>query len=452
MMDDMTLKADPGLVILGGGLAGLMAGLETGAPVYEAEPDVGGAAASDKQDGFTFDRGIHVLQTNNRSIVAKLEELGVEFEIIDRSAHIYAFRKYTAYPFQINSTNLRLDRRIRCVASFLRRNANKEPENYADWIYRSIGRGFGDTFLIPYSEKFWGVHPREMTFEWTGNRVPKADTWQVLRGAVVSRNTRVGTNATFRYPKGPGGYGTVADRILGRVHNQVHTAHRATLIDVTRHRVVFNDKIAVDYRTLLSTIPLPVLAKIMPDMPDEVRAAIASLRTNSIMVVNVGIDRANITNKHWIHFPEKEISFFRISFPSNFSRDLTPPGMSSVSAEVSYPAKVRPDPDALTDKVIADLVKVGVMRPEDRVVTRHVRDVPFGYCIFDDSRKAALPVIRRWLTSVDIIPSGRYGLWTYFWSDEAMLSGRKSADLALRHLSHISTGTPGVQAEVEEDA
>jgi protoporphyrinogen oxidase len=84
------------IVILGGGLAGMTASLFTGAPVYEAENHGGGVASSDKIDGFTFDRGIHVLQTNNQEILKLLDELGIEFSIRDRSAHIYAFGKYTA--------------------------------------------------------------------------------------------------------------------------------------------------------------------------------------------------------------------------------------------------------------------------------------------------------------------------------------------------------------------
>jgi len=453
MMDNVMADPLPGIIILGGGLAGLMAALETGAPVYEAAPEYGGAAASDRQDGFAFDRGIHVLQTTNRGIIQLLEELGVEFDIIDRSAHIYAFGKYTAYPFQINSTNLRIDRRIRCVWSFLRRNSNKEPTNYAEWIYRSIGRGFGDTFLIPYSEKFWGVHPREMTFEWTGNRVPKADVRNVLRGAVWSRNTRVGTNATFRYPRGPGGYGTVADRIYDRVREQVHTGYRATSIDIARRRVMFDNGASVGYDVLLSTIPLPEMAKITIDMPEDIRSTIAMLRTNSIMVVNLGIARPDITDKHWIHFPEKDISFFRISFPSNFSKELCPPGTSSVSAEVSYDAASPPNPSELMERVIADLVRVGVLRADDRVIARHTRDIPFGYCIYDENRQANLPLIRRWLNNVGIIPSGRYGLWTYFWSDEAMLSGRKAASLAMRHAAggKDAACVPVPQLEYDEE-
>jgi UDP-galactopyranose mutase len=435
-----------GIVILGGGVAGLTASVYTGAPVYEAEPDWGGASASDKCEGFIFDRGIHLLQTTNQQILQMLEELGVDFDILNRSAHIFAFGKYTAYPFQINSTNLRIDRRIRCVWSFLRRASNPEPTSYAEWIYRTIGRGFGDTFLIPYSEKFWGVHPREMSFEWTGMRVPKANVRQVLRGAVISRNTRVGTNASFRYPKGDEGYGAVPNALRRAVGDRLYTDHRATHIDTARKQVVFNDRVRRDYRVLVSTIPLPTLIQIASDVPDAVKQAVACLRTNSIMVVNLGIARPNLTNRHWIHFPEKDISFCRISFPFNFSRGMVPPGMSSVSAEVAYPCGSPPDREALTEQVIRDLIKVGVLRSDDRIVLRRTRDIPWAYCIYDDARRQALPVIRRWLSEVDIVLGGRYGLWTYFWSDEAMLSGKKAAELA----NARAAGVPEPAVEAHE--
>lgn len=433
-MDALAANRD-GIIVLGGGLAGLAASLFSSAPMFEAENHSGGVAASDKVDGFTFDRGIHVLQTKNQEILDLFEEVGIKFATRERSAHIYASGKYTAYPFQINSTNLPIFQRIRCVRDYLQREKNPEPENYEGWIRREIGNGFADKFLIPYSEKFWGVHPRTMSFEWTGNRVPKANLWQVLRGAVVSRNTRVGTNASFRYPEGPDGYGTVAAAIRAKVGSRVHLGYRASHIDTKRRHVVFENNAVRDYRVLLSTIPLPELIRIATDVPPEVRAAAESLRTNSIMVVNLGIDRADLTSKHWIHFPEADISFFRISFPHNFSPALVPPGMSSISAEVSYPTGTPPDRNALIERVIQDLIKVRVLRPDDKVVVKHTQDIPFGYCIFTDERRASLAVIKRWLNEVGIVPCGRYGLWAYFWSDEAVLSGKKGAELAVRRLS-----------------
>jgi UDP-galactopyranose mutase len=277
-----------------------------------------------------------------------------------------------------------------------------------------------------------------MTFEWTGNRVPATNVRQVLRGAVISRNTRIGTNATFRYPAGKDGYGTVADAIRQRVDANLHTDYRATRIDTRQQRIFFANDRSVDYSVLLSTIPLPELVRIATDAPPEVSAHAAALRTNSIMVVNLGVARADLSATHWIHFPEKDVVFFRISFPHNFTEGLAPPGTSAISAEVSYPPGSPPDPEALTQRVIDDLVKVRLLKPNDRIIAKHTRDIPYGYCIYDEARRNALAVIKEWLPTANIVAGGRYGLWTYFWSDEAILSGKKSAELAKRRLAEIA--------------
>ena len=64
------------MLILGGGLTGLSASLAPGAPVYEASSSVGGCP-SKSVHGFTFDYGIHVLQTQNRTIHALFQSLGI---------------------------------------------------------------------------------------------------------------------------------------------------------------------------------------------------------------------------------------------------------------------------------------------------------------------------------------------------------------------------------------
>jgi UDP-galactopyranose mutase len=429
------------ILILGGGVAGLSASLLTGAPVYEADSKPGGACASDEIEGFVFDRGIHVLQTTNEKILRELNELGVEFNVKTRSAFIHAMGKDTPYPFQVNSTNLPILLRLKCVLEFFIRWRNPEPKNYADWIYRSVGRGFGDTYLIPYSEKFWKVHPREMTFDWTDNRIPKVDVIQVLRGAFFAKQTPVGSNAVFRYPRGRNGYGAVSNALSTAVGSRLHCGQRATAIDTKCRRVIFNNESSIDYGVLINTIPLPDFVRLVSEVPNDVRAAAAELRTNSIMVVNLGVDRPNISTKHWIHYPEPDISFFRLSFPSNLSVDTVPSRMSAISCEVSYSLETPPDKDALAERVIKDLIRVGVLHADDRIVLRHVRDIPYGYCIFNDARGASLSTIKSWLKSVNVVPGGRYGLWEYFWSDEAIVSGERAAAEAL---SLLGQSTPAL--------
>jgi protoporphyrinogen oxidase len=164
-----------------------------------------------------------------------------------------------------------------------------------------------------------------------------------------------------------------------------------------------------------------------------VRQAAARLRTNSILVVNFGVDRADLSPRHWVHFPEKDISFFRISFPHNFSPDIAPRGMSSVSAEVAYSAGRPVDVADTVARVREDLIRTGMLRRDDRIVSTTTRNIRYAYCIYDQERKEALRVIHQWLRSQDITVCGRYGLWTYFWSDETILSGLKAGEATRRH-------------------
>lgn len=431
------------LVILGGGLAGLAASMRSKAPVFEASEHIGGVAHSDSVGEFVFDRGIHVLNTKSEKFLSFLRGLGIDMAPVNRIAYIYSHKIYTAYPFQVNTAGLPLGLRARCTWDFTRRESNPEPANYEQWMHRNLGRGFADTFLIPYSEKFWGVSPNEMTFEWTGTKVPVPSTLQVIRGALWSRQTAIGSNALFHYPQNGAGYGTIAEAMRGR-GGEIHVGHRAISVDPVRRRITFDNGVTAAYRVLLSTIPLPALIGMISGAPSEVRDAAGRLRANRILVVNLGIARPGLSDKHWIHFPEKDISFFRISFPHNFSPRCAPAGSSSISVEVSVPPAAALDRDGITARVIADLKRVGVLRANDPIVATHTHEIPEAYCIYDMQRRGAVTTIKSWLDTQDIVPGGRFGLWTYFWSDEAINSGTNTALKALRKL--------GMETEELEDA
>jgi protoporphyrinogen oxidase len=429
------------MLILGGGVAGLAASLASGAPVYEAGPVVGGVAQSRRIDGFSFDYGIHVLQTQHPTIQTLFKELAIGLCTRNRQAMIYSHRTYTAYPFQVNTAGLPLGVRFRCLWHYFRRPRQGEPANYQEWIYQNIGAGYGDTFLIPYSEKFWTVHPRDMTCDWTNNRIPATNVWQMLRGAVVNRRTKVGTNAVFQYPDHGTGFGAIPTQ-MGQALPNVYLNHRATRIDVARQSVSFNHgEVEVPYDTLISTIPLPALIPLISEVPPEVREAVRRLRHNSILVVNLGIDSPPRSDWHWAHFPEKDICFFRISFPHNLGPGLVPPGRSSISAEVSYSEHRPIDKTTIVDRVITDLIRVGVLGANDRILFRDVADIHYAYVIYDQQRKAAVRTVRDWLESVGIYPTGRYGLWAYLWSHESILAGQRTG------LRLTGRGSPAELAE-----
>ncbi len=422
-------------IILGGGLAGLAAAYYSGFPIYEQRNRPGGTADSMCKDGFVFDFGLHVLHSKDPLFHKLMRELTVKLVSNQRRAWIYSYGTYTNYPFQINTSHLPLLLRIRCVLGFLKRKRNSIARNYKEWAIQSFGKGFAKTFLIPYAEKFWGVSPKQMTYEWTDARVPQPSAAEVLKGAFFDAPSYLGPNARFQYPSECGtGFAGLPQAIAAKIEN-IHYGMKVSAIDTEEKKVFFNSggKV-VEYDNLITTLPLPDFIELLFHVPTEIREAADRLSFNSIAIVNIGVDRPNITDKHWIHFPEKEISFFRIGFPNNFCDGLNPEGTSSIQAEVVYDRKNPPERNELLKKVHNDLIKVGVIKPEHHISFKDVHYLKYAYVIYDHHRIDAVKKIHKYLNSLNIYPCGRYGAWEYLWSDEAILSGKKVGEEVLHKL------------------
>lgn len=422
-------------IILGGGLAGLSAAYHSGFPVYEASAAPGGTAASVNSQGFVFDLGIHILHSKDTYFLELLEKLEVKLVTHQRSGWIFSHNKFFPYPFQVNTSHLPFLTRLQCILGFLASRINKKtPRNYQEWMVNNFGRGFAEIILTPYARKFWGVSPQDMTYEWAGNRVPRPSFSEVVKGAFKDQDTALGTHVSFQYPSNLGqGFGAIANALAAKV-KEIHYGLKATAIELAERAVLFDHgQLRVNYHRMISTLPLPELLKLLPGemVPAEITAAAKALKYNSIAVVNLGVDHPAISEKHWIHFPEPHISFFRISFPKNFAAGLAPSRNSAIQAEVSYMSVTQPDPERLLAEVKQDLVKVGVLAADTRVIFEEVVFLPYGYVIYDHDRESAVAAIHQFLQKFNIYPCGRYGDWEYLWSDQAILSGKKAAESCL---------------------
>lgn len=418
-------------IILGGGLAGLSACYHSGGTIYEKHSTPGGHARSHNINGYIFDEGIHVLHTSNEYVIKLLEEIGADLEIRERDAWIVSNGALTRYPFQANTYGLPVDIIRDCLLGFIENDFTDRDKikNYEDWIYYIFGKGIAEHFMIPYSKKFWGVDPKELTTEWVNVRHPRPSMSEVITGALQDQQKRFGINGNYRYPN-KRGFGRIAESLADNCKGNINCDMEVTSIDVDKQILEFNKETYVDYQTVLSSLPLPALIELIPNAPVEVRDAAKKLRSNSIYVVNLGIKRPEITEKNWIYYLEKEYSFIRVSFPFNQANSMVPDGISSISAEIAY-GNDNPLPvskEKIVERVIEDLIKADVIRKDDEIVFTNTIDIKLAYIIFDFERKAAVELIHAYLKSKNIIPFGRYGMWAYLWSDEAILSGKKAAD------------------------
>ena len=202
-------------------------------------------------------------------------------------------------------------------------------------------------------------------------------------------------------------------------------------VDLRGRRLHFTDGSEAGYDRLVSTMPLPELvARTDPaQVPSDVRAASEALLCTSIVLVDIAVRRSDLSAHHWFYVYDEEISFSRATFPHMLSPENAPPGSGSIQVEV-YHSRSRPLPCApasLPDRVVAELVRLGVLESAGEVIWARHREVQYGNVVFDHQRAAALGTIRPWLKEHGVESAGRYGEWAYFWTDDATRSGWAAA-------------------------
>lgn len=476
-------------VIIGAGPTGLSAAyhLDEETLLLDKNPIVGGWCRSIEDKGFTFDHAGHIMFSND-AYVHQLYKilLGDNVHWQDREAWVYSKGVHTRYPFQGALYGLPADVIRECIVGAMeaRYGALKTPqaksmegtcqgpdgaaavvsdccadgtgsittesgkvrgaegvverskaENFEDFIYRVWGAGIAKHFAIPYNRKLWTVPLTEMETSWLGGRVPLPDLEEIIEGALRPVAKPMGPNARFGYPL-RGGFQAMMSGFVPHIKGAIELNADVARISPDQHLITLMDGRRYRYQYLLSTIPLPELIRSIGDeAPSPIKKAAAALRHVSVRCVNLGIGRENISDKHWIYYPEDTI-FHRVFLQGNASPACNPPGGFGLTCEISYsPAKPLPlDGQELIDRCVEDCIKVGLFTQDDKLITANLVDMPYAYVVYDHARKQSVETIRQWLSERDIILAGRYSEWEYYNSDHAFLAGKKAAE-AISQLS-----------------
>jgi len=306
---------------------------------------------------------------------------------------------------------------------------SSEPANFEEFIYKVWGRGIAKHFALPYNRKLWAVPLMEMETSWLGGRVPMPDLEEMIDGALKPSPKPMGPNARFGYPL-RGGFQALMDGFLPYIERKLRLNTRVATVSPKRRVVVLQSGEEIAYESLISTMPLPALIKAIGDeAPPEVHQAASALRNVSVRCVHLGIGRENLTEKHWIYYPEDTV-FHRIFVQGNASPRCNPPGGFGLTCEITYsPHKPLPcDGDDLIKRCIDDCVNVGIIREDDPVWATAQCDLPYAYVVYDHARPKNVAIIRNWLEAQDIHLAGRYSEWEYYNSDHAFLAGKKVAE------------------------
>jgi len=428
------------IVILGSGLGGLGAAYRFRAEgikpvIYEKNSFYGGHTTSFRYDsGFLFDVGPHISFTKDTRIQDLLaDSVEQHYETIQINLNNYWRGYWPQHPVQLHMQGLPEDVIVKMIADFVEEHQKPERsvDNYAEWLLASFGRSFAELFPMQYTRKYHLTTADNMSTDWLGPRIYRPSLEEVLRGAISSSAPQIHYITHFRYPT-EGGFNSYLNKLVPQEGLTLN--HEMVSLDPVSRQISFSNGVVVHYDALVSSVPLPDLIRMIRGVPQDVIDASQRLACSTCVLVNLGVDREDLSESHMTYFYDEDICFTRLSFPHMLASSNVPPGKGSIQAEVYFSSKYRPftgSPEDWIEPVITDLRRCGLLREDDRVLFSAAMVMQYANIIFDLERAAALETVHGYLDDIGISYCGRYGDWGYMWTDESFKSGENAAQKIL---------------------
>jgi len=429
------------LVILGGGASGLSMSLLTSAPLMERAPHAGGHAVSTVADGFTFDRGPHIIFSRSSLLLdSMVGSLGANVHQCVRNNKVAVGGALVKYPIENDLASLPVDMRTDCLVSYVETRLAEtatptDPGSLAEWFRVEFGDVLTELYFRPYNEKVWKVPLEELSMVWS-ERIPRPPVADVVRSAVGQATEGYLHQLHYHYPLA-GGYSALMDSWARGVEpRNLELDCAVTAIRPVDDGLVIETSQGTRHcERAVCTLPIYSLPTLIENVPQQIVDAIARLRTNATVIVTLGF--AGIDPNQWtaVYIPDTDFLPNRISYPAVFSPRNAPDGHFSVQAEVIVPTLRDVEhlgDDHFTEHVLSGLRSRGLIPADAELVGAWVERFELAYVVYTQGFEADLQLAMDWAESVGLLLHGRFGSHNYLNVDGCL---EQSIGLA-RRLGH----------------
>lgn len=342
-----TLTPSEHVCILGAGPAGLATGHElyandTQVTVLEKNDYVSGLCRTVEAKGYRFDLGGHRWFTQNEELNKWFRRLMKdEIVMVNRISRIYYGGKYFNYPLSIPDVVSKAGfftiglAGITFAKAMIEYNVFEKPVTNMKQAYtKQFGSTLYEMFFKIYTEKVWGKPCEELSSDWVAQRSKGLNILTILKEAIVhSKNKVVSLVDEFMYPRH--GFARICDRMAEDINssekNEIHLNSTVNKViykgprDFEIHYLQGDEQKSVSADSVVSTIPLGILAQIIEPKADEsVINAAKSMEFRDLVTVNVMFKRKQVSKDTWLYLQDRELIFGRLHEPKNWSVDMVP--------------------------------------------------------------------------------------------------------------------------------
>ena len=429
-MSTTTNAPDTPITVLGAGPAGLATGLYArrrglSVQLLEAADAVGGNARTLRLGPFRYDTGAHRFHDKNDAVTADVKALlGNNLRRVDAPSQICWRGRRIDFPLAPYDLLRKLPLSLLAQISWEQLSIPRLSENadhFREMALQSYGPTLANLFLLNYTEKLWGADADRLSPSVAGDRLEGLDLKTFFLEAFGGAKDKARhLDGSFYYPKH--GYGQIAEATadaLGR--ERIRTGARITRIahDGPRiQQVTVNEAESIDVTTVVSTLPLTIVLRLLdPPPPDTIQALAESIRFRHLRLVVLGLDRPRLTPNASLYFPARSIPFTRLYEPKNRSPDMAPDDQTVVVLELPcHPGSADWDrPHAALQTDALDLLKSqNLIEEDDTVVASDHHDVPFAYPILEVGTRAKVERLQAYLDRFENLHRlGRSADFTY---------------------------------------
>ncbi|MEV8467215.1 NAD(P)/FAD-dependent oxidoreductase [Fluviibacterium sp. DFM31] len=445
------------VVVVGGGPAGLTAAYELQKlskkhtpVVFEGSDLVGGISRTESNKGYRFDIGGHRFFTKVTEVEAMWHEvLGDDFITRPRQSRIYYRGRFFDYPLKIFNalSNIGPYETVRILVSYLKWQIRpyRKEESFEEWVINRFGGRLYMHFFRSYTEKVWGIDPKEIRADWAAQRIKNLSLFKAVWNAISGANDTASLIEEFQYPRlGPGMMWERCAELVEKQGGEVQMRSavvkvhrdgmRVTGVDVKRWAEDGTDlgTELVEGDEFVNTMALrDLILAFDPPPPPHVVEAANKLRYRDFLIVTLVLNQADPFPDNWIYIHSPQVKVGRIQNFSAWSPEMVPdPNTASIGME--YFCQEGDGLWTMTDEELRALASKELdelgLASADTVIDAAIIRQPKAYPVYDGEYQDVLKVLKEWIVSLENFQTvGRNGLHRYNNQDHSMLSAMYAA-------------------------